>query len=209
MHTDKNMLERCSSPSLGRSLTRIFHSEVAKITQPQLAQASKPAVSQHLSRSVNDKSMASFFQNGGANTRPERPPHDSPGQRPGFDAIIAIKRCKRATIPASQRRIAGFQTCGPWPFQPAFKRLCAWIFMGCSRLFPNHYEISRLNLMPFGNSNWPEIDGKMQPRWGRSWLGRLPRVAPPSRPWAERWNPFGIQARNFRKALGLTSKTTK
>jgi len=55
--------------------------------------------------------------------------------------------------------------------------------------------------MPFGNSNWPEIDGKMQPRWGRSWLGRLPRVAPPSRPWAERWNPFGIQARNFRKAL--------
>ena len=36
MHTDKNMLERCSSPSLGRSLTRIFHSEVAKITQPQL-----------------------------------------------------------------------------------------------------------------------------------------------------------------------------
>jgi len=57
--------------------------------------------------------------------------------------------------------------------------------------------------MPFGNSNWPEIDGKMQPRWGRSWLGRLPRVAPPSRPWAERWNPFGIQARNFRKALAL------
>jgi len=55
--------------------------------------------------------------------------------------------------------------------------------------------------MPFGNSNWPEIDGKMQPRWGRSLLGRLPRVAPPSRPWAERWNPFGIQARNFRKAL--------
>jgi len=66
-----------------------------------------------------------------------------------------------------------------------------------------HYEISGLGLMPFGNSNWPEIDGKMQPRWGRSWLGRLPRVAPPSRPWAERWNPFGIQARNFRKALGL------
>jgi len=63
-----------------------------------------------LSRSVNDKSMASFFQNGGASTRPARPPHDSPGQRPGFDAIIAIKRCKRATIllltPASQRRIA-------------------------------------------------------------------------------------------------------
>jgi len=58
--------------------------------------------------------------------------------------------------------------------------------------------------MPFGNSNWPEIDGKMQPRWGRSLLGRLPRVAPPSRPWAERWNPFGIQARNFRKALILT-----
>ena len=57
--------------------------------------------------------------------------------------------------------------------------------------------------MPFGNSNWPEIDGKMQPRWGRSLLGRLPRVAPPSRPWAERWNPLGIQARNFRKALGL------
>jgi len=61
-----------------------------------------------------------------------------------------------------------------------------------------------LTLMPFGNSNWPESDGKMQPRWGRSLLGRLPRVAPPSRPWAERWNPFGIQARNFRKALGLT-----
>ena len=61
-----------------------------------------------------------------------------------------------------------------------------------------------LALMPFGNSNWPEIDGKMQPRWGRSLLGRLPRVAPPSRPWAERWNPFGIQARNFRKALSLT-----
>jgi len=67
-----------------------------------------------------------------------------------------------------------------------------------------YHEISGLALMPFGNSNWPEIDGKMQPRWGRSLLGRLPRVAPPSRPWAERWNPFGIQARNFRKELGLT-----
>jgi len=66
-----------------------------------------------------------------------------------------------------------------------------------------YHEISGLALMPFGNSNWPEIDGKMQPRWGRSLLGRLPRVAPPSRPWAERWNPFGIQARNFRKALRL------
>ena len=29
-------------------------------------------------------------------------------------------------------RIAGLQTCVPWPFQPAFKRLCAWIFMGLS-----------------------------------------------------------------------------
>jgi len=57
---------------------------------------SQSAVSQHLSRSGNAKSMA--FQHGGANTRPERPPQDSPGQRPGFDAIIAIKRCKRATI---------------------------------------------------------------------------------------------------------------
>jgi len=57
--------------------------------------------------------------------------------------------------------------------------------------------------MPFGNSKWPQIVGKMQPRWGRSWLGHLPRVAPSSQPWAERWNPFGIQAWNFRKALGL------
>jgi len=49
-----------------------------------VAQASQPAVSQPLSRSVKAKSMAFFFQHGGANTRPERPPQDSPGQRPGF-----------------------------------------------------------------------------------------------------------------------------
>jgi hypothetical protein len=203
MHTDKYMLERCSSPSLGRSLTRIFHSEVAKITQPQLAQASKPAVSQHLSRSVNDKSMASFFQNGGANTRPERPPHDSPGQRPGFDAIIAIKRCKRATIPASQRRIADFQTCGPWPFQPAFKRLCAWTFMGCSRLFPNHYEISRLNLMPFGNSELEsQRDSIVQPRVATE---ELPWVNAPTMTYPNGVaSPHRFPANlNFRKALRL------
>jgi len=45
------------------------------------------------------KPTTSLFQNSGANHRPERPPHDSPGQRPGSCAIIAIKRCKRATIP--------------------------------------------------------------------------------------------------------------
>jgi len=69
-----------------------------------VAQVSQPAVSQPLSRSVNGKSMASFFQNGGANPRPERPPHDSPGQRPGFAATVAIKRCKRATILLLTRR---------------------------------------------------------------------------------------------------------
>ena len=63
-----------------------------------VAQTSKSAVSQPLSRSVNGKSMASFFPNGGAITRPERPPHDRPGRCPGFAAIVAIKRCKRATI---------------------------------------------------------------------------------------------------------------
>jgi len=69
-----------------------------------VAQASQPAVSQPLSRSVNGKSMASFFQHGGANTRPDRPPHDSPGQRPGFAVTVAIKRCKRATILLLTRR---------------------------------------------------------------------------------------------------------
>ena len=60
---------------------------------------------QHLSRSVNAKSMAFFFfQHGGANPRPERPPQDSPGQRPGFAATVAIKRCKRATILLLTRR---------------------------------------------------------------------------------------------------------
>jgi tetratricopeptide (TPR) repeat protein len=32
---------------------------------------------------------------------------------------------------------------------------------------------------------------------------QLPRVARSSQPWAERWNPFGILGRNFRKALGF------
>jgi len=32
--------------------------------------------------------------------RPERPSHDSLGQRPGYGAMMAIKRCKRATTPA-------------------------------------------------------------------------------------------------------------
>jgi len=57
-----------------------------------VAQASQPAVSEPLSRSVKAKSMAFFFQHGGANTRPERPPQDSPRQRPGFAATVAIKR---------------------------------------------------------------------------------------------------------------------
>ena len=65
--------------------------------------AHEPAISegvaQHLSSSVKGKPMAFFFQNDGANSRPERPQHDSPGQRPGYSAIIAIQRCKRATIP--------------------------------------------------------------------------------------------------------------
>ena len=41
-------------------------------------------------------------------------------------------------------RIAGFLTCVLWPFQPAFKRICAYIFIGFSHLFPNHYETSGL-----------------------------------------------------------------
>ena len=49
-----------------------------------VAQASQPAVSQHLSRSVNGKSMAFFIENDAAKSRPERPQHDSPGQRHGF-----------------------------------------------------------------------------------------------------------------------------
>jgi hypothetical protein len=191
----------------------------AKPWQTIVAQASQPAVSQPLSRSVNGKSMASFFQNGGANTRPERPPHDSPGQRPGFDATVAIKRCKRATIllltrrysnvvaQASQPAVYRFPNLRAVSFQPRIRTCLRPSFHRVFRdSFPNGYEISGLAVMPFGNSNWPEIDGKMQPRWGRSLLGRLPRVAPPSRPWAERWNPFGMQARNFRKALGLAAR---
>ena len=38
-------------------------------------------------------------------------------------------------------------------------------------------EICRLNLMPFGNSNWRRINGETQPRWGWSSFGSLPRVA--------------------------------
>jgi len=66
--------------------------------------------------------MASFFQNGGANTRPERPPHDSPGQRPGFAAIVAIKRCKRATIFLLTRRHSNVvaQASQPAVGQPSF-----------------------------------------------------------------------------------------
>ena len=76
----------------------------AKPWQTLVAQASQPAVSQPLSRSVNGKPMAFFIQNDAAKNRPERPQHDSPGQRPGCGALIAVKRCKRATILALTRR---------------------------------------------------------------------------------------------------------
>jgi hypothetical protein len=33
---------------------------------------------------------------------------------------------------------AGFQACVPWPFQPAFKHVCAYMLMGFSHPFPNH-----------------------------------------------------------------------
>jgi len=76
----------------------------AKPWQTIVAQASQPAVSQPLSRSVNGKPMAFFIQNDAAKSRPERPQPDSPGQRPGFAATVAIKRCKRATILLLTRR---------------------------------------------------------------------------------------------------------
>ena len=91
-----------------------------------VAQASQPAVSQPLSRSVNAKSMAFFFQHGGANTRPERPPQDSPGQRPGFAATVAIQRCKRATILALTRPHPNVvaQASQPAVSQPVSKPAC-------------------------------------------------------------------------------------
>ena len=44
----------------------------------------------------------------------------------------------------------------------------------------------------------------LQPRWGCGARERFPRVARASQPWADGWNPVGIQLRNSRKALTLT-----
>jgi len=64
------------------------------------------------------------------------------GNALGFDAIIAIKRCKRATIlaltrqhpkvvaQASQSAVSRFQTCVPCLFNHAFARVCAPLFIG-------------------------------------------------------------------------------
>jgi hypothetical protein len=55
--------------------------------------------------------------------RPERPSHDSLGQRPGYGAMMAIKRCKRATTPALTRRHSNLvaQTKKPGAFQPSLR----------------------------------------------------------------------------------------
>jgi hypothetical protein len=81
-----------------------FTVKSANPTQTLVAQASKPAVSQPLSCSVNGEILPFRFRKEGSNERPERPPQDSPGQRPGFDTTITIKRCKRATILLLTRR---------------------------------------------------------------------------------------------------------
>ena len=128
-----------------------------------VAQTSKSAVSQHLSRSLNSKSMASFFQHGGANTRPERPPHDSPGQRPGFAATVAIKRCKRATIllltrrhpnvvaqasqPAVGKLVRRFPNLRAVSFQSRIRTCLRSSFHGVFHVsLSNGYEISGLGL---------------------------------------------------------------
>ena len=81
-----------------------------------------------------------------ANRRPERPQHDSPGQRPGFDARIVTKRCKRATTSA----MVACPDLVSAVFKPAcrgrsktyssmFAPVYSW---GYSRLFPSCCEIS-------------------------------------------------------------------
>jgi len=134
----------------------------AKTTHTLVAQASQPAVSQPLSRSVNGKSMAFFIQNDAAKSRPERPQHDSPGQRPGFAATVAIKRCKRATILLLTQRHFNVvaQASQPAVGKPSFgsqvsKPACRVFSTTHSNVFAPHFSWGFSRLFPQWAMKYP------------------------------------------------------
>ena len=175
----------------------------AKTLQPHVAQASKPAVPQHLSCSVNGESMVLLINQGpGMNAKGVL--SFSPGLRAGASRgtpPTGLNPERVASVPHSFRQVSKSACRG---LSNPRSNVFALIYScGYSRPISNHHEIFGLNLMPFGNSELEsKRDSIVQPRVATE---ELPWVNAPTMTypnWVASSHRFPANL-NFRKALGL------